>query len=89
MEEGGEVLIEKYKDLLPANSLGILTDHLLIMENLGVLLRLLEACLIKLIEWGKGFVRKYLLHRQKEERTYRMLGLLQTFSKYPLNGFIK
>lgn len=50
VEEGGEVLIEKYKDLLPANSLGILTDHLLIMENLGVLLRLLEACLIKLIE---------------------------------------
>lgn len=36
-EKGGEVLIEENKDLLLASSLGILTDHLLIMENLGVL----------------------------------------------------
>lgn len=50
VEKGGEVSIEKIEDLLLANSLGILTNNPLIMENLGVLLSLLEACLIKLIE---------------------------------------
>lgn len=50
VEKGGEVLIEKIEDLLLAKSLGILTNNPLIMENLGVLLSLLEACLIKLIE---------------------------------------
>lgn len=49
-EKGGEVAKEKIDDPLPANSLGILTNNALIMENLGVLLSLLEACFIKLIE---------------------------------------
>lgn len=80
--------MKKIEDLLLANSLGILTDHLLIMENLGVLLSLMEACLIKQIEQGEGISQEIFIMQMKEECTYGVLDPLQTFNKYSLNEFI-
>lgn len=48
--ERGEDLMENIKDLLLACFLGILTRNQLITENLGVLLSLLKACLLRFIE---------------------------------------
>lgn len=59
------------------------------MENLGVLLSLLEACLIRSMESGEGMCPEIFITQMKEEGTCRVPGPLQTFSEYSLNEFIK